>query len=280
MQEQSLPFRFIVAALTSAPWLFSAPALADESQSSEQGPSESGGGVSGFIALGPAVSPEYEGSSDYEPVPLIISRVDALGLSLEIEGLDARLNVLPDSRFQFGPAVTYRPGRDDVSNDVVDRLSSIDDAFEFGGFLRYQFTELFDPRDEFELSAQVLADVTGTHEGLTATLGGGYAIFFGQRWRLGLDTGITFASDDYMQTYFGIDARDSARSGLQRYDSDGGLKDVGVEATLSYNFTERWGVLGRVEYTRLLGDAADSPIVDDEGSPDQLFGGLAISYRF
>ena len=94
MQEQSLSFRFIVAALTSAPWLFSAPALADESQSSESQssesqPSESGGGVSGFIALGPAVSPEYEGSSDYEAVPLIISRVDALGLSLEIEGLDA-----------------------------------------------------------------------------------------------------------------------------------------------------------------------------------------------
>lgn len=272
MQEHTSSFRLFVAAAVSA---FSLPALAEEPQ-----PPEGNGGISGFFALGPAVSPEFEGSSDYEPVPLIISRVDAFNLSLEIEGLDARLNLLPRSRFQFGPAATYRPGRDDVSNDTVDRLSSIDDAFELGGFVRYRFTELLDPRDEFDLSAQVLADVTGAHEGLTATLGGGYALFFGQRWRLGLGTEVTFASDDYMQTYFGVDARDAARSGLQRYESDAGLKDISAEATLSYNFSESWGVVGRVEYTRLVGDAADSPIIDDEGSPDQAFAGLAVLFRF
>lgn len=275
MREQNFPIRIVVAAIAAGHWLLSGAALAQDRPSAE--PDD---GIEGFIAIGPALTTDYEGSSDYEPVPLIIGQIEALGVGFEIEGLDARLNVRPGSRVQFGPAVTYRPGRDGVSNDVVDRLATIDDAVEIGGFLRYQSTDLFDPADEFEFGAQVLADVTGTHDGLTVGVGAGYAIFVGRRWRLGLDTGVTWASDDYAETYFSVDSADAARSGLAIYEAEGGLKDVGAEATLGYAFTEHWGVIGRFEYTRLVGDAADSPVVDREGSADQVFAGLALSYRF
>ncbi len=241
---------------------------------------ERGNGVSGFIAAGVGVTPDYEGSSDYEPVPLIIGQIEAFDLGFEFQGLTARLNVRPDAAFQFGPVVSFRPGRDDVSNDTVDELSDIDDAVEVGGFFRYVLDDLFRSGDELELGVEVLADVGDAHEGLTAGLSLGYAMTFGERWRVGLDTGATYATDDYMQTYFGIDAVDAGRSGLPVFDADAGFKDVGVGATLSYNFSERWGAFGRVAYTRLIGDAADSPVVDDEGSADQFFAGLAISYRF
>jgi outer membrane scaffolding protein for murein synthesis (MipA/OmpV family) len=33
-------------------------------------------------------------------------------------------------------------------------------------------------------------------------------------------------------------------------------------------------------YARLLGDAEDSPIVDDVGDANQFFGGALINYRF
>ena len=36
----------------------------------------------------------------------------------------------------------------------------------------------------------------------------------------------------------------------------------------------------QVAYKRLLDDAADSPVVDDEGSADQLFGGLLVTHGF
>ena len=254
--------------------------LAAPSRAEDPPPPEAGTGIGGFVAAGAAVVPEYEGASDYEPVPLVLGQLDALGLRLEVEGLNARLNLLPEAPFQFGPAAGYRPGRDDVTDDSVDRLSAVDDAIEVGGFLRYRFDGLFDTADTLELGAEVLADVNGAHDGLTAALGVGYALPLGQRWRLALDTQATLASDDYMRTYFGIDAADAARSGLRVDDTDAGLKDVGVGVTLGYSFTERWGVLGRVAYTRLVGDAADSPIVDDAGTPDQVFGGLAVSFRF
>ncbi|WP_254798571.1 MipA/OmpV family protein [Sphingobium sp. AS12] len=40
------------------------------------------------------------------------------------------------------------------------------------------------------------------------------------------------------------------------------------------------GLLVRISYGNLLGDAADSPIVREEGSRHQGLAGLALSYSF
>jgi len=47
-----------------------------------------------------------------------------------------------------------------------------------------------------------------------------------------------------------------------------------------FSFSENWHLSGGVVYTRLLGDAADSPVVDDRGSKDQIFAGLGIAYAW
>jgi outer membrane scaffolding protein for murein synthesis (MipA/OmpV family) len=44
--------------------------------------------------------------------------------------------------------------------------------------------------------------------------------------------------------------------------------------------TRSWGVVGIARVGRLVGDAADSPVVDAAGDATQFFGGLAISYAF
>ncbi len=83
-----------------------------------------------------------------------------------------------------------------------------------------------------------------------------------------------------MSTYFGVSEAGSVRSGLATYTAEGGLKDIGVQATMTYQLTDRWGLVGRASYTRLLGDAANSPIVQGEGSADQFRGGVGLSFKF
>ena len=141
------------------------------------------GGITGSISGGVGVAPDFEGSSDYDVVPFIFGDVNALGVRLEIQSLGARLNFRPDRPFQFGPVFSYRPGREDVSNEVVDRLEDIDDSFEAGGFVSYEFTDLFGSADSFALSAEVLADLGSGHEGWTASFGAGYGTSLGDRWR-------------------------------------------------------------------------------------------------
>ena len=102
----------------------------------------------------------------------------------------------------------------------------------------------------------------------------------GGSWRLNAGAEGTYASGDYMDEFFTINGADSARSGLSTFNADSGIKDVGLNTALTYVITPTWSVTGRGSYTRLVDDAEDSPVVDDEGNPNQWFGGLMVNVRF
>ena len=59
-----------------------------------------------------------------------------------------------------------------------------------------------------------------------------------------------------------------------------GFKDVGVSLAARYGGREGWGLTGIAAYKRLLQDAEDSPVVDDEGDANQLFASLLVTYGF
>jgi outer membrane scaffolding protein for murein synthesis (MipA/OmpV family) len=83
-----------------------------------------------------------------------------------------------------------------------------------------------------------------------------------------------------MEAYFEIDNRDSDRSGLRTFKADSGLKDVGLNLAASFKPWRHWGFMGLVSYKRLLNDAEDSPVVDDEGDENQFTGGILVIYNF
>ena len=58
------------------------------------------------------------------------------------------------------------------------------------------------------------------------------------------------------------------------------MQSVGAAAGFIRQLDRRWSVHGYARYDRLVGDAADSPIVRAYGSRDQFSGGLAMSYTF
>ena len=125
-----------------------------------------------------------------------------------------------------------------------------------------------------------MADVADGNDGAIIRLNGGYRIPIDQTWNLSLGAFTTWADDDYMQAYFEIDAADAARSGLQTFDADSGFKDLGLNLTASFKPWEHWGLMGLVSYKRLLNDAEDSPVVDDEGDENQFVGGILVIYNF
>ena len=237
-------------------------------------------GVSGFIGLGAGIAPDYTGSEDYDPIPLVFGRIAYEGYALELRGLGFGLDVVPDGNIDAGPIFNVRGGRDDVENDVVDRLRNIDEAYELGGFARYSFSPELIERDRLQFKVEVLADVSGSHEGFTVGLGTAYSWNPTEKLGITLDVGTTYGSSDFADEYFSVDLNNSARSGLNQFDADGGFTDVSFGVMANYSFTEQWGMMARVGYSLLLSDAADSPIVDDEGSRSQLLGLLGVTYRF
>jgi outer membrane scaffolding protein for murein synthesis (MipA/OmpV family) len=107
-----------------------------------------------------------------------------------------------------------------------------------------------------------------------------YRAPFGGSWVFDGRIESTYASGDYMNEFFSINAADSARSGLKMFNADSGIKDVGARASVGYKFSNGIGITGMASVTQLLGDASDSPVTDDEGSATQLFGGALVSYSF
>ncbi len=80
--------------------------------------------------------------------------------------------------------------------------------------------------------------------------------------RLNLTTGstLTIGGPVYMQTYFGVNAEQSARSGYPQYSPGTSLRDVQVYTTLRADIGDDWVGLAGVGYSRALGDVVDSPM--------------------
>ena len=123
-------------------------------------------------------------------------------------------------------------------------------------------------------------DVSSEHDGSLLYFNGGYRIPVNDKFDMKLGAHVTWADDDYMDTYVGVSNSDSARSGLNRYSASSGIKDAGVSVTGFYRFNQTWGVAGLVGYTQMLNDAEDSPLVNDVGDESQTKAVVAVTYTF
>ena len=74
-----------------------------------------------------------------------------------------------------------------------------------------------------------------------------------------------------------MDAFQSTGIGPAVYLPSAGFKDVHVGAIATIDLNDRWTLMLIGRYARLIGDAADSPIVETE---NQFYGGAALTYKF
>ncbi len=235
------------------------------------------GGFTGRATVGIVSVPEFEGAGDRQAFPLLSLRYQPGERWIELEGTTLRANLLASGRLSAGPVLRYRFGRDDdVSDSAVAALPEIDAGAELGVFAR---TTLDMGSLPVDLSAELLADVSGVHDSWSASLGAGHTAFVGERWRITAGAGIDLIGDGHAETRYGVTAAGAAASGLPVYRPDGGLAAAGLTLNLGYSLGPASEITGLVVWRRLLGDAADSPITE-RGSADQLLVGLGYTWLF
>src|SRR3546814_6838519 len=89
--------------------------------------------------------------------------------------------------------------------------------------------------------------------------------------------GTSWANGKHMNRYFGIDAGEALASGLPLYRAGSGFKDVSGLVTASYRLDAHWSLGATGGVTRLLGDAADSPLNERRWQPS---GFMSVAYTF
>jgi MipA family protein len=219
------------------------------------------------------VSPKFEGGRSYQVTGFPFVAPVGFGDSgiVQIKGADdVRFRVLQFSGFEFGPLAGYRFGRDEDDAARLDGLGDIDGGLVLGGFATYRTGPL-------AFSVSYHHQATGDDTGGLVRFATEYTTRLGAGAKLTASLGTNYATEDYMTSFFGVNAAQSGLSGLSVYHPDAGFKDVYVGATASIDLNDRWTLLLMGRYARLVGDAADSPIVETE---NQFYGGAALSYKF
>ena len=89
--------------------------------------------------------------------------------------------------------------------------------------------------------------------------------------------GVVWSSSDYMQTFFGINAEQSAIAGVPQYDANSGVSLLRFSLGATYRISERWSAGARATAGWLQGDAADSPVTEDKS---QNVYGVFVNYQF
>lgn len=225
------------------------------------------------VALGPQLVPSYPGADGVSLRPLIdYSRADE-GEPFTFEAADESFGfaLLRSGGFSAGPSLGIEGKRE--ATEVGTLLPEVDFSLEIGGFVQQEFS------DTMRVRAEVRQGVTG-HEGLISILSADYVMRKGLTQEIAFGPRVTIADDSYQDAYFSVRPEDASAAGLPAFDAGGGIQAVG--ATLGYirQFSPRWGIYAYAKYDRLVGDAADSPIVREYGSRDQISGGVALTYSF
>ncbi|WP_246133081.1 MipA/OmpV family protein [Paracoccus aurantiacus] len=210
--------------------------------------------VSVDVGLGAKYGTTYPGSDEFETSPWIILR------DLRLNGSRAGAN----TGFRISPNVNMVGNRDDNDDDRLAGLDEIDRAYELGVKATYNMGQT--------TAYATLRKGFGGHDGLTGELGAKYRFESSDRMTLwaGLEAG--YGNDAYNETYFGITDAEAARTDYDVYKPGGGFNTAAASLEARYDLTPNTAITGEVKFSRIIGDAADSPIVRDRNQPSIKLG--------
>lgn len=223
------------------------------------------------------VVPDFPGAKTYGFIgfpSLSFRRTDsAENFQAPDDGLSIAL--FGDSQWSVGITGRYQSGR--YRENDRGRLYGIHDAkwaVEPGLFAEYWAVP-----DTVRLRGEIRYGMNG-YNGLVGNLSADYVKRVG-KWTLSVGPRLAVAGGEYMDTYFSVSPLDAAFNGrVSAYNADAGVKSVGVAAAATYKWNDAFSTTVRGGYDRLVGSAADSPIVKNLGSKDQFSVGATASYTF
>jgi MipA family protein len=239
--------------------------------------------VPNVIGVGVGMLPDYVGSDDYMVggAPFFKITLPKTERYLRLLATDLQINIINHPILRLGPAVNYRFGRsDDVDDRIVSHMKDIDGTIEAGAFVGAEIVDKDNPRQRFISQVEFLSDVGGEYKGYNVSLTASYWQPVSKAIDVMIGGGITYADENYMETYFGVDQEDSDRSGLPVYEADASLFMAKVTAGMVLHLSQSWHIALGGQYRPLLSDASDSPVVDDRGSNDQWIAGLGVAYSW
>jgi outer membrane scaffolding protein for murein synthesis (MipA/OmpV family) len=226
---------------------------------------------------GTEYGPSYEGASNlsFSFVPYFDIRRfgEPPDLSPPDDNIDYSL--IKWGALELGPVAGYRGSRSTSDDSALEGLHDIDWSVDAGIFAQYWVIP-----DRFRLRVEGRQALRENY-GFVADFFADVFQPVGSKIILSAGPRLSLADTSYMRNNFGITPQEAADNGsLAPFDIGGGLKSIGFVVSASYQFTDTMTLQVYDKYDRLVGDAADSPIVTDIGSADQNTIGITLRRSF
>lgn len=225
------------------------------------------------IGAGPQFYSRYPGADSMKlaPWPIVDIRREGQPIGFEAADEGAGFTLLRSGDFSMGPSLQFVDRRRD--RDVGVPIGNVGRAFELGGFAQYFVG------DSIRIRGEARKAVSG-HDGFVGDIGVDFIQGNPERLQFSIGPRVRLGDGDYMGTYFGVTPAQAARTGLPVYDPGGGVHSLGATGGVTYRFNPTWSLHSYARYDRLVGDAADSPLVRAYGARDQFGVGVGIGYSF
>jgi outer membrane protein len=236
--------------------------------------------IPNMAGIGVGAVPDYVGSDDYTfaAAPALYYRFGNTSRNVSWAGVFGSANLIDSQTWSAGPTLQFRPGRKDVDDAVVSKMSEIDNSWEAGVFVGYQYVNVQGVPWIARANVGVQWNLNDEYDDAYWWASGQFYFPLREDLFVALGGGLGGGSSSFNQTYFGVTPANAAASGLPVYSPGGGVSNVYAWPALLWRFHPNWlGAVG-VLYSRVTGDAGDSPIVRDRGDANQWIGGVGLAY--
>ncbi|MBD9645971.1 MULTISPECIES: MipA/OmpV family protein [Pantoea] len=228
-----------------------------------------------MIGVGAQTTPTYSGADKqrWQAVPMLQARKGAFFVDSQ-KGVGYDLQ--SDSGLYLEHSLGYGLGRADKDSDWRDGSDKLRGMGTINATLNTAIAAGWAVSPWLVLEAKAvlpLTDSQGVNYRTSVTL----IPLQSQQDSLSLQTSALFGDARYMQTWYGVSARQSVKSGYATYSPAAGFYGVETDLTWSHQFTQHWGGALSAGYTWLDDHAADSPIVFRQ---NQLTATAAVTYTF
>lgn len=230
-----------------------------------------------LLSLAGGVTPRYEGSRDYRPIaiPIIAAEFDNGVFLNPLEGLGYR------TQFAHGVygsvALGYDDGRSDEDRYLLPGSDHLKGMGDIPGSTLVLLQVGVRLAGDLSLSATLDQPITETRRGLGARVDLAAPVWSTPSNQIALTGSVHAGSDRYAQTFFGVTDRQAANSRFDAYSPRGGVDSLRLAIDWTHVFTPHWMMKTTGGVSRLVGDAADSPIVQ---SKENYLAMTALVYRF
>lgn len=247
------------------------PSTAVQAQT-ESEPSASGRQGGGFVGLGVRAAPRYQGADESKTrgIPAFSYQWSN---GLFAGGSDGLLGYQHKAteHLQLGAALGMDEGRAASGSRDLTGMGDVTSRATLNLHAKLALSS------QLEISAAAQMGSGIDAKGGLVQLGASYGISLTSAIRVRLHVKATWANDDYMQDYFGVNVRQSADTGYKAYTPGASLRDITLGVGVQHPLNGQWMLFGGLNHTTLSDAASASPLTR-KTAYQSAFAGLV--YRF